>query len=122
MQLNQDPVNHGHEIKAYTPGEIKVDDQTFTENILLSPHQAVRTWVPVNLQNLDEATLEALAESNPKVIILGCGQSMTLPPQSVYTFFYQRNIGLEVMTTYAACRTYNVLAAEGRDVLAALIV
>jgi len=63
-----------------------------------------------------------MLELDPELVLLGTGDRMQFPPQSITQPLMQQSVGLEVMNTAAACRTYNVLAHEGRNVVASLIV
>jgi uncharacterized protein len=82
-----------------------------------------QAW-PVN--SMAELSLEALApilaaEPRPAVLLLGCGKGMSVVPREIKTALRDAGIVVEPMDTGAACRTYNVLLTEGRDVAAALI-
>jgi uncharacterized protein len=71
---------------------------------------------------LEAKHLHLLVKMSPKVLLLGVGEKSQILPQDLLDPFINAGIGVEVMTTGAACRTYNVLMAEGRNVVAALII
>jgi uncharacterized protein len=73
------------------------------------------------MQRIDETDIAPVLELEPEILLLGSGRQLVFPRQEIYGQVLGRNIGLEVMDTAAACRTFNILAAEGRRVAAALI-
>ncbi|MDE0097295.1 MAG: MTH938/NDUFAF3 family protein, partial [Gammaproteobacteria bacterium] len=70
---------------------------------------------------ITERHLRGLLELNLEVVLIGTGRFLEFPPPRVYRFVMDRGIGVEIMDTPAACRTYNILAGDGRKVAAALI-
>jgi uncharacterized protein len=78
-------------------------------------------WGPACAEDLAAEHLEAILDLDPQVIILGTGGTQVFPDQRVYLPALQLGLGVEVMDTGAACRTYNILASEGRKVAAGLI-
>ena len=66
--------------------------------------------------------LQAIAELGCPIVLLGTGSRQRFPAAALLRPLIQRRVGIEVMDSYAACRTYNILMAEGRDVAAALII
>lgn len=106
-------------VRWWRPGEFRIGKDVWREPVLLSPEE-VRLWP---LEDDEPVTLDHLApliEREPDVIILGTGETQRFPDQEIGLKLLNRGIGLEVMDTGAACRTYNVLASEGRAVAAAL--
>ena len=77
--------------------------------------------MPRQMNELQDEHLAELAQSGAELVILGTGKRLRLPPPLWRVHFAQHRVGLESMDTAAACRTYNILASEGRKVLAALI-
>lgn len=73
------------------------------------------------MADLQAQDLAALTTSGAELVILGTGHQQVFPPAAWLGLFAQQRIGLECMDTAAACRTYNILASEGRKVIAALI-
>ena len=107
-------------VRWWKPGEFRIGKETWREPVLLSP-QEVRAWsvqadAPVTLDHL-----APLIAQEPDIIILGTGEKQTFPDHELGMQLLNRGIGLEVMDTGAACRTYNVLVSEGRAVAAALV-
>ena len=110
-------------VRAYSPQWLQIDEQRFTQSVIVSslPDQPVRPWAPQQMQQLQAEHLSALADSGAELVILGTGQRLHFPPGAWLEPFARLRVGLESMDTAAACRTYNILASEGRKVLAALL-
>jgi uncharacterized protein len=104
------------------PGEIRIGRETLTENVVLTPEGAIRAWPAPDVGRLDEHDLASLIEARPEVIVLGTGWRPVFPPRELVFALARRGIGLESMTTPAACRTFNILVNEGRRAAAALII
>ena len=85
------------------------------------PDRLITDWTPVNTDDLTADHFEELIEFEPEVVILGTGEHLHFPHPSVTAELLTQGIGVEVMDTSAACRTYNVLLSEGRQVVAALL-
>lgn len=94
---------------------------TLTSSLIVTPDQLIQDWLG-NPPNLTQQDMQRLLETHPEVILLGTGQSLTFPKAEILQQCYQEKIGIEVMNTPAACRTYNVLASENRRVAAALMI
>lgn len=102
-------------------GMIKVGNEEITENVVLFRESIQRDWQPGNPPQLVEDDLAALIAEQPEIIIFGSGWKPCLPPRDLVFALARRGIGFESMDTPAACRTFNILVSEDRDVAAALI-
>ncbi|MDE2234638.1 MAG: Mth938-like domain-containing protein [Gammaproteobacteria bacterium] len=108
-------------IRAYAPGRINVNDRLVTTNLVLSPRKILENWPP---NSPDDITLEHLGtalELTPEILLLGTGARLRFPLPAILEVVQHHGIGLEVLDTAAACRTYNVLVSENRNVVAALL-
>ena len=108
-------------VKSFEPGAISVGERVLTGNVILSASAILDPWevaAPPLVQFADLAPVLAL---EPEVIILGTGGSIRFPPADLLAQLARQGIGIEVMDTAAACRTYNVLVHEERAVAAALL-
>jgi uncharacterized protein len=114
-------VGDGNQIKAYGPGRITINSETLTRSLIVSPSQLIRDWAPQRFADLTAAHFATLAALSPEVILIGTGATLRFPARELLTEIRLLNIGLEIMDTAAACRTYNVLMAEGREVAAGLL-
>lgn len=111
----------GYRIEAYGPEGIRVAGHLLATGLILTPQRLIEGWGPVNPALLDASELSPLLELEPELILLGTGATQVFPHASVYQRAMQLGIGLEVMDTGAACRTYNILMSEGRRVAAGLL-
>ena len=108
-------------ITGYGPGWLAVDGEKTSASIVLSSRGQRFDWQCRRFEDLGSAHFAQLAELGAEVVIFGSGQRLRFaPPQWLAPLMRQR-IGVETMDTQAACRTYNILASEGRNVVAALI-
>lgn len=108
-------------IQSYDTDGIKVNDEIITRSFILRENKLIKNWPVADIADLQFSDLSDICDQAPEVIILGSGKQMYFPAQEILSAVYKKNIGLEVMDTYAACRCYNILLSEGRDVIAALI-
>jgi uncharacterized protein len=110
-------------VRAYTQEWLQIDELRFTQSVIVSslPEFLPRAWAPRHLDELQAEHLAELARSGAELVILGTGQRLRFPPPAWLAPFASERVGLESMDTAAACRTYNILASEGRKVLAALL-
>jgi len=93
----------------------------YRDNLLVTPERVVTGWTAGGFDTLSEADFAALVELKPEVVLLGTGASLRFPHPRLTRALTDAGIGVEVMDTPAACRTFNILAAEGRRVVAAVI-
>ena len=120
MQIVRDNAGEGLLIHSHEPGRIRVRDKFYECPLIISP-QRVQTWLADSMQTLDLAQLEPALAQRPEILLLGCGPERIQPPLRLIADLAARGIGIEVMDSGAACRTYNVLACENRSVVAALL-
>ncbi len=116
---NNGPVNA---ITARGPGEVRVRERVFTASVVLTAREALPDWPVRDAARLELAQLDAVLALGPDLVVLGTGERQVFPPPEVLAHAAQRGVGLEVMDNAAACRTYNVLLLEGRNVAVALII
>ena len=121
MKLTDDTQRGTNFIHAYSPGEIRIGENVVRTSCIVTADQ-VRTWTPRSVEAITLADLEPLLAIAPEIVLLGTGETQQFPETSLLGAILSRGIGIEVMTTGAACRTYNVLVAEDRKVAAALVV
>jgi uncharacterized protein len=100
---------------------ITLIDRELTSSFLLAPDRAIENWPVTAPETLDASHVEALLALNPELVVLGTGARQAFPAAEFMAGFLRRNIGIEVMDNAAAARTYNLLADEGRRVVAAFI-
>ncbi len=107
-------------IRSVSETGIRVNDTEYSESIVLTPDDALNMWDEKPIDDLTEADFDSVISSKPEIVLLGTGASNVFPPRQLTFAFARKGIGLEVMDTRAAARTYNVLANEGRRIAAVL--
>lgn len=122
MELSLDTTTAAYQIRSYQTGKIQVNENWYERSLIITPQQLILDWPPQQLQELQSAHLSPLLQLHPDVVILGSGTTLHFPPLELLAPFYNEKIGIEIMDTGAACRTYTALAAEGRNVAAALLI
>jgi uncharacterized protein len=120
LKLHADTPTALNTVTAYGPGFIEINKIRHTAAVLLTPDR-VEPWAVENFDALAETDFERLRDCHPEVALLGTGSRQRFPHPRLVRSLSNARIGLEVMTTPAACRTYNILMAEGRRVAAALL-
>ena len=120
LKLHADTPTALNTVTAYGPGFIEINKVRHASAVLLTPDR-VEPWAVASFEALGEADLERLRVLAPEVALLGTGSRQRFPHPRLSRALSEARIGLEVMTTAAACRTYNILMAEGRKVAAALL-
>lgn len=108
---------------AYGDDHVAVNHEKYSENLIVTPGALFAGWSTASIETLQESDLKRLLELEVavEVILLGTGRRLRFPPPGLIRPFSAAGIGLEVMDLQAACRTYNILASEGRKVAAALL-
>ena len=123
----------GIQIHGYRPGEVTLklpaEDatqprqlSTYRSSLILTNTVTVENWAITHVRELELQHFETIWQTRPGLVLLGTGQRLIFPDQKIRREFAVKGIGFEAMDTPAACRTYNVLVAEGRDVMALLII
>ncbi len=122
MSLTLDDNQAKYQIRAYKPGFIQINETTFTHSLIISPTQLITDWAPQSLAELCAKHLVITGNLKPTVLLIGTGATLTFPSLETYGDLLNQGIGVEIMDTSAACRTYNALSSEERNVVAALII
>ncbi len=120
MKFNEDRENGLYLLKAYDKGWIQVNDKQLSSGFILGPSVLIESGVPATFETLKAAHLNALLAHPAEIILIGTGVTQKLPTPAVHQALINSRRGFELMTTAAACRTYKVLNAEARSVLALL--
>ena len=109
-------------ITSCGPGFVAVNGVRYDASLLVTPDMIDPKWPVPDISCLGIAHVHALLASRPEVVLLGTGARLQFPPLEALSPLIEARVGYEIMDTGAACRTYGILMAEGRRVLAALIV
>lgn len=120
MKLHADPLTSLNTVTAYGPGYIDINGARHQTALRLSPDTPPVPWT-VPFDALRAEDFDALLAHRPELVLLGTGSRQRFPHPRLSASLGAARVGLEVMDTQAACRTYNILVAEGRKVLAVLL-
>lgn len=106
---------------GYGTGYVLVNNVRYERSLVVTPERVVESWQVAAFDRLDASHFEFLRALKPEIVLLGTGATMRFPPPALSRGLLTERIGFEVMDTPAACRTYNILMAEGRNVVAAVL-
>lgn len=126
MKLHLTASNGRFAVTGHAPGRVDINGRHYERSVLVMPERIDTDWGPGRMEPLTATHLADLAARSGlaagKILLLGTGRRQSFPPAAWLKPLIDLGIGIEVMDTAAACRTYNILMAEGRDVCAALVV
>ncbi|MGI9245291.1 MAG: Mth938-like domain-containing protein [Steroidobacteraceae bacterium] len=122
MKFHLDAPGGVNVIRGYGPGELRIGETVHHRSLILTASAVIEPWRPATAAEITAADLEPLLGLAAAVVLLGTGARQQFPSPAVLRLLHEQRIGVEVMDTAEACRTFNVLVAEGRSVAAALIV
>jgi uncharacterized protein len=111
----------GNVFTGHGTGFVRLGSVEYRDNILVTPERIVTGWAVAGFDALTEDDFAALAALEPEVALLGTGSTLRFPHPRLTRALTDAGIGLEVMDTAAVCRTFNILAAEGRKVAAGVL-
>jgi uncharacterized protein len=116
----EQPGDH-HYVRSVSDQGIRIGESSYRHALIVTPTELIDDWSPQHMDELQADDLDVLIALQPELVLLGTGpKQVFLAPKDMYRF-YERGIGIEVMSTEAACRTFNVLVTEGRKVAAGLL-
>jgi len=121
LKLHADQPNALNTVTAYGPGYIEINMVRYTESVLVMPEGEIRPWPVRRFEDLEPAHFEGLLPHAPEVVLLGTGNRLRFPHPRLTDSLARRHVGVDAMDLQAACRTYNILMAEGRKVAAVLL-
>lgn len=122
MALSRDENTASYQIRGFKPGVILINDKTLTRSVIIGPEKLIENWEPQHISELTRENLSIVIDLHPAILLIGTGAKIQFPALEIYGELINQGIGVEIMDTSAACRTYNALTAEGRNVIAALII
>jgi uncharacterized protein len=120
MQLTRD-TNAPNFIRAYEQGRLRIGERWIVGNVIVAGDTVIEQWSPADPGALTVTDLEPALALAPTILLVGTGAERLLPDVTLMAALASRAVGLEIMTTAAACRTFNVLLQEERRVAAALL-
>jgi uncharacterized protein len=121
MKFAQDSQDEGYVITAYDDNSVSINGKPFSQSLIVSTTQLNDDWNLTSIESLQTSHIEQILTLKPELIIIGTGDKLIFPAVEVYAAIIQQGIGVDFMDTGAACRTYNILMSEGRDVVAGLV-
>ena len=121
MKLHLTSAENNHLITGYGQGFVEINNQRYTQNLIVMADKLILDWAATDFASLTELHFTALIELKPEVVLLGTGEKHQFLHPKIVQKLTENSIPLECMTTAAACRTYNILMSEGRNIAAMLI-
>ncbi len=122
MKLQSDPHSGANTITGYGDGYVEINQTPYAHAVLLSSDGAISAWPVESFDSLEASDFEQMIALKPELILIGTGARQRFPKPELLKSLISAKIGFEIMDSQAACRTYNILVGEGRQVLLALIV
>ncbi|MGY8525249.1 Mth938-like domain-containing protein [Paracidovorax citrulli] len=121
MKLHADQPNALNTVTGYGPGYIEINKVRYDGSVVVMPEGEVQPWPVRRFEDLAAEQFDTLAARSPEVVLLGTGDKLRFPHPRLTVALTRQRIGIESMDLQAACRTYNILMAEGRRVAAVLL-
>jgi uncharacterized protein len=122
VKIAQEELAGKNAVTGYGEGWVEVNRSRHRTSLVVSASRLVTDWPAASIEALAPDHLAAIVEMHPEIVLLGTGAAFRFPEPALLAPLYKAGIGVEVMDTPAACRTYNILMGEGRNVVAALVV
>ena len=121
MRFAEDDPSEGYFIAAYDETSIVVNDMKLTSSLIIAPDALNVNWPPTSTETIQVEHFDDIIELKPELVLLGTGLNLAFPAIETYSELIKLGIGVDIMDTGAACRTYNILMGEGRRVIAGII-
>jgi uncharacterized protein len=122
MKLHLTTAENNHLITGHGAGFVEINKARYTHNLIVMADKLILDWEATDFASLNEAHLEQILDLKPELVLLGTGEKHQFLHPKEFRRLTEYGIPLECMTTAAACRTYNFLMSEGRNVAAALLI
>ncbi len=122
MRIAREDVSGRNTFTGYGEGYVEINRIRHGASVVVSGERIVTDWPAESLDALAADHIAVIVELHPEIVLLGTGASLRFPDPAKLAPLYKAGIGVEVMDTPAACRTYNILLGEGRNVVAALVI
>ncbi len=122
MRFARDSLEGQNAFTGYGEGYVEVNHTRHETSLVVSGERIVTDWPATSVEALVADHFAAIVELGPEIVLLGTGAAFRFPEPATLAPLYKAGIGVEVMDTPAACRTFNILLGEGRKVVAALVV
>lgn len=119
MEISRE-LTEANVVRAWEPGRVRIGEHWLEGHVIVTPDRIIADWSVQTPGGVDFESLEPAVALGPEIILLGTGLVLVLPDVQLMARLAAESIGLEIMDTPAACRTYNLLVHERRRVVAAL--
>ena len=121
MKFAEADPNEGYFITSYDESTLQVNGKNFNSSLIIASAELKTDWPPRSIENLSAEHFSHIIAMQPELVIIGTGNKLIFPPVETYAELINLGVGVEIMDTGAACRTYNILTGEGRHVVCGLI-
>ena len=121
MKFAQDCQDEGYVITAYDSDGVSINGKAFTQSLIVTTTKLNENWGIDTIESLQADHIDQILSFDPELVIIGTGNHLVFPAVNIYAAIIRRGIGVDFMDTRAACRTYNILMSESRNVVAGLI-
>lgn len=121
IEIRQDPSGGTYRIRGYQSNKVLINETSYEHSLIVCSHTLIENWRPQNIDDLQASDWESVIALQPKLVLLGTGSVLRFPADHIMAPLIEKKIGYEIMDTAAACRTFTILIAEDREVVAALI-
>jgi uncharacterized protein len=122
MKLHPTTTRHYQTVTGYDDHGVEINAQAFNFSLIVLPETEPTAWPVTSFEALTAEHFAQIDATKPDVVILGTGKKQRFVHPKLTSILTSRRIGIECMDNQAACRTYNILMAEGRKVAMALII
>ncbi|SMC29764.1 Uncharacterized conserved protein, contains Mth938-like domain [Andreprevotia lacus DSM 23236] len=120
MKLHHTSADHLNQFTTYGDGFVKINGVDYRGSVIVTQTE-VREWRPARFEDLTEADFACLLELKPEMVLFGTGKGIRFPHPKLTRALAEAHVGLDMMDTGAMCRTFNILTAEERRVVAVLL-
>jgi uncharacterized protein len=121
LKIEREQAEGKNMFTGYGEGYVAVNGARHASSLVVAADRLITDWPARALEELKPDHFTAILELKPEIVLLGSGATFRFPEPALVAPLHKAGIGVEVMDTPAACRTYNILLGEGRNVIAALI-
>jgi uncharacterized protein len=121
LKLHAQATTNSNTVTGYGPDYIEVNRVRHAGSLVLAADAPVQAWTPNPVEQLSAADFAPILALDPEIVLVGTGAVQRFLAPALTVALAQAGIGVEVMDTAAACRTYNILMAEGRRVVGAFL-
>ena len=122
MELQLENYPSSYRVGSFADNAIEIGEVRYTTSLIVTPEQVVRDWPPQHPNNLTIDDFGIILALEPELILVGTGNAFRFPDSAILKGIFGAGIGIDFMDSRAVCRTYNILAAEGRHVAAGIII